>query len=173
MEGRFDWGRYNFGTFRRRDVLTMGRFDCKALRRGILLTVQQEMDIRRRRSPGVLFCRLETFGLLICKIKGSICGFRQTGSGCLSTGSDFLQTRYSDSDHAECEGVFCFDSVSITFVHMASARAYVGMSCLYRPIVGYCLSVCNVGVLWPNGWMDQDATWYGSRPLSITLSALC
>jgi len=23
--------------------------------------------------------------------------------------------------------------------------------------------VCNVGVLWPNGWMDQDATWYGGR----------
>jgi len=19
--------------------------------------------------------------------------------------------------------------------------------------------VCNVGVLWPNGWMDQDETW--------------
>jgi len=29
------------------------------------------------------------------------------------------------------------------------------------------LSVCTfgVGLLWPNGWMDQDATWYGSRPL--------
>jgi len=26
-----------------------------------------------------------------------------------------------------------------------------------------CLSVCNVGVLWPNGWMDYDATWYGGR----------
>jgi len=26
-----------------------------------------------------------------------------------------------------------------------------------------CLSVCNVGVLWPNGWMDQDATWYGGK----------
>jgi len=27
-----------------------------------------------------------------------------------------------------------------------------------------CLS-CNVGVLWPNGWMDQNATWqaYGDR----------
>jgi len=25
------------------------------------------------------------------------------------------------------------------------------------------LSVCNVGVLWPNGWMDQDATWYEDR----------
>ena len=21
--------------------------------------------------------------------------------------------------------------------------------------------VCNVGILWPNGWMDQDATWCG------------
>ena len=23
------------------------------------------------------------------------------------------------------------------------------------------LSVCNIGVLWPNGWMDQDETWHG------------
>jgi len=30
-----------------------------------------------------------------------------------------------------------------------------------------CLSVCNVGVLWPNGWMDQDTTWYGSRPIGL------
>jgi len=29
-----------------------------------------------------------------------------------------------------------------------------------------CLSVCvcDVDVLWLNGWMDQDATWYGGRP---------
>jgi len=27
------------------------------------------------------------------------------------------------------------------------------------------LSVCDVGILWPNGWIDQDATWYGSRPI--------
>jgi len=38
--------------------------------------------------------------------------------------------------------------------------------CLSCPI---CLSVlscpvCNVGVLWPNGWMDQDETWYAGRP---------
>jgi len=26
------------------------------------------------------------------------------------------------------------------------------------PIFGPCL-------LWPNGWMDKDATWYGSTPL--------
>jgi len=30
-----------------------------------------------------------------------------------------------------------------------------------------CLSVCpvfNVGVLWPNGWMDQGKTWHSGRP---------
>ena len=30
-----------------------------------------------------------------------------------------------------------------------------------------CLSVCpvcDIGVLWPNGWMDQDETWYDGRP---------
>jgi len=33
-----------------------------------------------------------------------------------------------------------------------------------RPVLwDRCLSVCNVGVLWPNGWMDQDAAWYGGR----------
>jgi len=26
-----------------------------------------------------------------------------------------------------------------------------------------CLSVCNVGVLWQNDWMYQDATWYRHR----------
>ena len=26
------------------------------------------------------------------------------------------------------------------------------------------LSVCNVGVLWPNGWTDQDEIWQASRP---------
>jgi len=26
-----------------------------------------------------------------------------------------------------------------------------------------CLSVCNVGVLWQNGWMDQDETWRARR----------
>ena len=30
-----------------------------------------------------------------------------------------------------------------------------------------CLSVCpvcNVCVLWPNGWMDEDETWHAGRP---------
>ena len=26
------------------------------------------------------------------------------------------------------------------------------------------LSVCDVGVLWPNGWTNQDETWHAGRP---------
>ena len=29
-----------------------------------------------------------------------------------------------------------------------------------------CLYVCDIGVLWPNGWMDQDETWHAGRPRS-------
>jgi len=47
-----------------------------------------------------------------------------------------------------------------------------------RPILSVrclscCLScpVCNVGVLWPNGWTDQDETWHAGRlgPVHIVL----
>jgi len=31
------------------------------------------------------------------------------------------------------------------------------------PVVS-CLSVCNVGVLRPNAWTDQDETWHTARP---------
>jgi len=32
----------------------------------------------------------------------------------------------------------------------------------YRSVVW--LSVCDVGVLWPNDWTDQDETWHAGRP---------
>ena len=42
-----------------------------------------------------------------------------------------------------------------------------------RPMLSDCCPVClsvmlvhcgQMVVFWPNGWMDQDATWYGGRP---------
>jgi len=39
------------------------------------------------------------------------------------------------------------------------ALCYWSVVCL-----SVCLSVCDVGVLWPNGWMDQDETWHAGRP---------
>jgi len=38
--------------------------------------------------------------------------------------------------------------------------------CAFSLSVLSVLSVCYVGVLWPNGWMNQDATWYRDRPRS-------
>jgi len=36
---------------------------------------------------------------------------------------------------------------------------------LYVPsVLSVCLSVCDIGVLWSNGWMGQDETWHAGRP---------
>ena len=39
------------------------------------------------------------------------------------------------------------------------------------PVMSVCLSVCDVGVSRPNGWMDQDETWHVDRirprPISV------
>jgi len=32
-----------------------------------------------------------------------------------------------------------------------------------RPVC-HVLSVINVGVLWPNGWTDQNETWHAGKP---------
>ena len=36
-------------------------------------------------------------------------------------------------------------------------------TCMHTMLLDRC-PVCNVGVLCPSGWMDQDATWFGGRP---------
>ena len=46
-------------------------------------------------------------------------------------------------------------------------RLSTGSPCAIGPLS--CLSVLsvyNVGVLWPNGWVDQHETWHGGRPRS-------
>jgi len=45
-----------------------------------------------------------------------------------------------------------------------------GCALCYQTIVCLCLTVlsvlfvCNIDVLWPNGWMDQDETWHAGGP---------
>jgi len=38
------------------------------------------------------------------------------------------------------------------------------LSCHVLSCLCVCHSVCNVGVLWPNGCMDQNKTWPAGRP---------
>jgi len=52
--------------------------------------------------------------------------------------------------------------------HWSSAQYYWASVCkTVRPMLSdrcpVC-SICNVGVLWPNGWMDQNETWHRGRP---------
>ena len=43
---------------------------------------------------------------------------------------------------------------------MLSDRSLSCIVCLGCPVC----PVCNVGILWPNGWTDQDQTWQAGRP---------
>jgi len=58
------------------------------------------------------------------------------------------------------------------FVLYTTVRPMLSVCCL-SVCVSLCMSacpvcpvwsVCDVDVLWPNGWMNQDETWHGSRP---------
>jgi len=41
-------------------------------------------------------------------------------------------------------------------------KALNSLICAYVPLRNY--SLTTLCLLWPNGWMDQDATWYEGRP---------
>jgi len=46
-----------------------------------------------------------------------------------------------------------------------TVRPMLSIRCLSVSLsVLSCLSVCDVGVLWPNGWTDKDETWHLGRP---------
>jgi len=52
------------------------------------------------------------------------------------------------------------------------AQFYRTVVCLFRLFVLPC-PVCDVGVLWPNGWTDQDATWCGGILYASAQATLC
>ena len=60
--------------------------------------------------------------------------------------------------------VYCVSGTGYTM----SATTWYSLvaRCLFKYMLCFILlrPVCNIGILWPNGWIDQDATWYGRRP---------
>ena len=61
----------------------------------------------------------------------------------------------SRKGHSSPSGLFG-SCLLVIIILLLSVRC---LSCL-----SFCLSVCNVGVLWPNGWTDQVETWQAGRP---------
>jgi len=64
----------------------------------------------------------------------------------------------------------CGDAEPVKRYHLSRSYQFycliLGQPLVKRFVLCYgtvVLSVSNVGVLWPNGWMDQDTTWYGGR----------
>ena len=47
-----------------------------------------------------------------------------------------------------------------------TVRPMLSDRCLSCPVLSclFCLSVCDIRAMWPNGWMDQDETWQAGRP---------
>ena len=60
-------------------------------------------------------------------------------------------------------------TTNIHHIHQITYNTLIGrpfvqwFALCYRTVV-LVLSVFNVGVLWPNAWMDQDKTWHARRP---------
>jgi len=75
-----------------------------------------------------------------------------------------------------CDSHRCFHIISCYFVYVVYCQCFLGDR--FHPMLSdHCLvlsvCLCDVGVLWPNGWMDQDATWseVGLGPGDIVLDA--
>jgi len=54
---------------------------------------------------------------------------------------------------------YCF--IIAHFSHFFGQPFVKQIALCYQTVV---LSVCDVGVLWPNGWTNQDETWHAGRP---------
>jgi len=60
-----------------------------------------------------------------------------------------------------------WDMHAIELIHYQAAGFWATVCKTVRPMLwDRCLSVCNVCVLWPNGWIYQDETWHAGRPQS-------
>ena len=58
----------------------------------------------------------------------------------------------------------CISYLTFYDVHIIGRPFVKRFTLYYQTVVcPVCLSVCDVDVFWPNGWMDQDETWRGSR----------
>jgi len=69
--------------------------------------------------------------------------------------------------------ILCSIRNCISIASAVFGRPFVKRFALcYRTVV---LSVlfCDVGVLWPNGWIDQNKTWHGGRPQPLPHCVTC
>jgi len=93
------------------------------------------------------------------------------GWGCLCVRTTAFERNDPRGRMLDLEKIF--RSCCATVGHLSSccrARAGRPLQVTVRPMLPMScpvLSVCNVSVLWPNGWMNQDVTWYGPGDIGL------
>jgi len=120
---------------------------------GLGIFAQLTTECRRRRAcPGVIF-----------RLKWLL------RHGEIWTATWFLKLTRAHNRNGTSIGSTVFEQFTATvsgrpFVkRFALCYRTVVLSCLCLVCLSVCLFVCNVGVLWLNGWMDQDEIWHAGR----------
>jgi len=78
------------------------------------------------------------------------------------------RTDSATQPHCYCNALVTFHSALNVFIYYwatvcKTVCPMLSDHCLSCPVCLFVLSVCVVGVLWPNSWMDQDETWRADR----------
>ena len=81
---------------------------------------------------------------------------------CINLGPMDPTTSFTTTVHKQSYVVNCLLFGRPFVKRFALCYWTVVLSCL--SVCLCCLSVCNVGVLWRNGWTNQDETWQAGRP---------
>jgi len=76
----------------------------------------------------------------------------------------FNHNRHEPKIGGGCALFFCGGARSPSNTKSPGPRPKNWFALCYGTVVLCARSVCDVGVLWPNGWMDQDETFDGGRP---------
>ena len=97
---------------------------------------------------------------------------RQTGQRIDSIGRTVLQTVAQKRFALRYRSVVCLSRLSVlsvTLVYCGQTVKRIKMKLGMQVGLGHCHTVLDgdpgPALLWPNGWMDEDATWYGSVDL--------
>ena len=72
------------------------------------------------------------------------------------------------ADLQSVHGFHCYDNIApnakCQWVLVLAVCLVFGWPFVKRFTLCYRSTVCDIGVLWPNGWMNQHETWHGGRP---------
>ena len=87
--------------------------------------------------------------------------YQLKSANCVLITSSLIWTVFNSADQMT---PFCFYLTALQCFYPSDSFWTTVCKTVNPMISDRCLSVRNVGVLWPNGWTDQDEAWHAGRP---------